>query len=76
MYTAPKAAYEHAGIGVKYCDQKNKKKTVNPLETEVKRKERSVIRIPQQENEIPEDNKHTKTMTSQTMDFNSNVGLT
>ena len=67
LYTAPKSAYEHAGIGVKYCDQKNKK-TVNPLETEVKRKERSVIKIPQQENEIPEDNKHTKTMTSQTMD--------
>ena len=67
LYTAPKSAYEHAGIGVKYCDQKNKK-TVNPLATEVKRKERSVIKIPQQENEIPEDNKHTKTMTSQTMD--------
>ena len=65
LYTA--SAYEHAGIGVKYCDQKNKK-TVNPFETEVKRKERSVIKIPQQENEIPEDNKHTKTMTSQTMD--------
>lgn len=63
LYTAPKSAYKHAGIGVKYCDQKNKK-TVNPLETEVKRKERSVIKIPQQENEIPEDNKHTKTMTS------------
>lgn len=64
LYTAPKSAYKHAGIGVKYCDQKNKK-TVNPLETEVKlRKEHSVIKIPQQENEIPEDNKHTKTMTS------------
>lgn len=71
LYTAPKSAYQHAGIDVKYCDQKNKK-TVNPLDTQLKRKERSFIKIPQQENEIPEDNKHTKTMTSQTMDYNSN----